>query len=303
MALAREYEIADEREAPAELPPWVATPYQLVSWWDMEKFAAETFFSIGMLMQKLKEEIRFPPGDQPFNFSGTIIVKLLIARGILNVLKLIEGECRRISLRVSAGQISGFMAQLQASDQASMGYLLGRISALEEAIQTEMRENVFFFLPAERKIYYEQPLKEWDEVLRRFPKLTIDIEESSKSFAFDRYAASIFHILLVAEYGVIQVAQLFGVAGDKPGWGALDRLENIHKKEHKDKSDLEKKHSQFLEHVIPLMLAIKDAWRHKISHVENKLIWMDTAFTPQIAEEIILSTRGFMRRLGTDLPK
>jgi hypothetical protein len=50
------------------------------------------------------------------------------------------------------------------------------------------------------------------------------------------------------------------------------------------------------------MLAIKDSWRHKISHVENKLNWMDTDFSPQVAVEIISATRGFMRRLATDMP-
>jgi hypothetical protein len=48
------------------------------------------------------------------------------------------------------------------------------------------------------------------------------------------------------------------------------------------------------------MLAMKDSWRHKISHVENRLEWLDTDFRPQLAKAIIKAIRGFMRRLATE---
>jgi hypothetical protein len=48
---------------------------------------------------------------------------------------------------------------------------------------------------------------------------------------------------------------------------------------------------------------MKESWRHKIDHVANKLEWMDTDFSPEVANEIITATRGFMRRLAAELPK
>jgi hypothetical protein len=102
---------------------------------------------------------------------------------------------------------------------------------------------------------------------------------------------------------VIQVAKLLGVSGDKPGWSCLERLGRIAKKSYHERSDVERKHSQFLENTLPLLFAIKDSWRHKISHVENKLVWADTTFSPQVAEEIVSATRGFMRRIAVDLPR
>jgi hypothetical protein len=113
----------------------------------------------------------------------------------------------------------------------------------------------------------------------------------------------VFHVLLVAEFGVIRVAELLHVGGDKPGWGSLERLVRINAKAWKERSPLEQEHSDFLKNVLPLAIAIKDSWRHKISHVDNKLEWMDTDFSPQVADEIISAARGFMRRLAADLPR
>jgi len=80
-------------------------------------------------------------------------------------------------------------------------------------------------------------------------------------------------------------------------------LERIHSKKWGDKTPLEQQHAEFLKNLLPLSFAIKDSWRHKISHVDNKLAWTDTDFGPEVAGEIISATRGFMRKLATDLPK
>jgi hypothetical protein len=149
---------------------------------------------------------------------------------------------------------------------------------------------------------YTNPDQDWKTIIRRFPKLRHDVEECSKCFALGRYPASLFHVLLVAEFGIIEVAKLLNVVGNRPGWGDLERLERVHNKKWAEKSLLEQQHSEFLKNLLPLAFAIKDSWRHKISHVENKLEWMNTDFSSQVASEIISATRGFMRRLAEDLP-
>ena len=161
----------------------------------------------------------------------------------------------------------------------------------------------FFHLSIAEAELFDHPTKEWEKATERSPKIRHDVEESAKCFSFGRYAASLFHVLLVAEFGVIEVSKLFNAEGDKPGWGTLDRLQAIHAKKWADKTDIEKQHSGFLGDLLPLAIAIKDSWRHKISHVDNKLEWMDTDFSPEVTSEIISVTRGFMRRLAKDLPK
>jgi hypothetical protein len=101
-----------------------------------------------------------------------------------------------------------------------------------------------------------------------------------------------FHVLLVAEFDVIEVARIFNVAGNKPGWGALDRLQKIYDKPWNDKNLVEQTYSGLLEITMPLMLSSKNEWRHKINHVDNKLQWIDTDFSPQVAGRVITATEG-----------
>jgi hypothetical protein len=179
-------------------------------------------------------------------------------------------------------------------------YKLGK--ELQGRLDDELFGILFFSMTSSEVQCYTNPTKDWEEIIKRWPKTQIDIEESSRCFACARYAGAIFHVLLVAEIGVIEVSALLGVKGDKPGWGALDRLGRILATAYKGRSPIQQANSELLEQTMPLMLAIKDSWRHKINHVDNKLEWLDTDFSPQVAEEIMKATRGFMRRLATELP-
>jgi hypothetical protein len=173
---------------------------------------------------------------------------------------------------------------------------------LRRRFEDELKALPFFQLSMEELGLYKSPKQKWEKVIKRFPKTQIDIEESARCYAFGRYAASLFHALLVAEYGVIVLAKLLQVAGDKPGWAALERLERISDKPYKDRSPLEQKYSSVLDGMMPFAHSIKNEWRHKINHMENRLVWLDTDFSPQMAGDIINAVRGFMHKLATELP-
>jgi hypothetical protein len=91
------------------------------------------------------------------------------------------------------------------------------------------------------------------------------------------------------------------VQGDKPGWSCLDRLQAINDKTWKEKSLLEQQHTQFLNDVLPFAFSIKDSWRHKLKHVDNQLRWMDTDFSPKIANGIITAVQNFMQTIANQL--
>lgn len=185
----------------------------------------------------------------------------------------------------------------------SCGSMRDDLRELRRRFADDLKSEFFLHLSSKEAALYKSPELDWDKVIRRFPKTQIDVEESGKCFALGRYAASLFHVLLVAEYGVVSLATLLGVAGDKPGWGALDRLEKIVAKPYRDRTDVEEKYSSILEGLLPFAHSIKNQWRHKISHVENKLVWQDTDFSPVMAWDIIGAVRGFMDKLANDLPK
>lgn len=209
-------------------------------------------------------------------------------------------QCAELGLTASVATIDKILTLVSKPD-SNLAQLHELGKELRGRLDDELWGTWFFSLDTLEAGYFNNPTKDWEQVIKTWPKTRIDIEESSKCYACGRYAAAIFHVLLVAEFGVIEVAKLVGVAGDKPGWGALDRLDKILVKPYNERSSIEQTHSELLKQVLPLMLAMKESWRHKISHVENRLEWLDTDFSPQLAEEIMKSIRGFMRRLATEL--
>jgi hypothetical protein len=230
--------------------------------------------------------------------TPTIALELYAYIGVLTV------ELSTYELKSASLKGARIHERLQSAQmRVTYGEMTSMLRELRERMEDDFHSTVFVNLSPQESDLYVNPEKEWGNVTSRFCKVRHDIAECSKCFALTRYGAAVFHVLLVAEYGVIQVAELFQVAGDKPGWGALDRLQRINDKSWKDKSPLEQKHSNLLEKLLPLAFAMKESWRHKMDHVANKIEWMDTDFSPEVADDIISATRGFMRRLASDLPK
>jgi hypothetical protein len=212
--------------------------------------------------------------------------------------------CAAHGFKITAQQCSRIHEELRPRVKlVKCGDVRVSLKELRQRFEDELREVPFFQLSSQELEMYRHPAKTWERVTERFRETRIDIEECSKCFVFGRYAASLFHVLLVAEYGVIALAKLLSVAGDKPGWGALDRLEKISAKPYRDRTPLEQKYSKVLDSIMPFALSMKNEWRHKISHVENRLVWQDSDFSPQMAKDIIGAVRGFMDKLVTELPE
>jgi hypothetical protein len=273
-------------DRPAEGKP---TLTGVVSLLDMQRLYGDFFLRALMEMQEMRNW-RETDGIIPF---GNAVAGKLSALELESATQGLTGtaqKCRRIMNKCHEQRVT-------------YREIVTDLGHLKETLEDEMRSHVFLHLTLKEAEWYEKPDNEWHVVISRFYKLRHDIEESSKCFALGRYAASLFHVLLVAEFGIIKVAELFGASGNRPGWGDLERLQRINDKKWGDKTPLEQQHAEFLKNLLPMAFAIKDSWRHKISHVDNKLDWMDTDFSPEVAGEIISATRGFMRRLAKDLPK
>jgi hypothetical protein len=213
-------------------------------------------------------------------------------------------DCGIHQLKSSALQCDRILGIIENSGGVVLcGRMRDELRNLRTRFEDDLKAEAFFHLSLEEKRLFYVPEEHWEAVIWRFPKVQIDIDECSKCFALGRYAASLFHALLVAEYGVIALAKLLGVAGDKPGWGSLERLERIAAKPYKERSNLEQENSKLLDEIMPFAFSMKNQWRHKIYHVENKLVWVDTDFSPQMARDIIGAVRGFMDKLATAIPK
>jgi len=269
---------------------WETSPYGVVSLLEMLRLYADMFIKTFWGLSEI--EGKWHRSD------GKIPIPQALAAAIVNL----DVLCQHHGLTHTAQKCARVRQECQT---VGMSYRDGvtALKEIRERLEDELHSRLFLQVPQESVKAYIDPLEGWKEVTARFHKTRTDIEDSSKCFALEMYSASVFHVLLVAEFGVIEVAKLLNAEGDKPGWSALDRLERIHKKSYQDKTPLEKEYTALLGNVFPLAIAMKDAWRHKISHVENKLSWLETDFSRRTAEEIISAARGFMVRLATGMPK
>jgi hypothetical protein len=289
-----------ERDAESDrTAPWRTRPVRLVSWWDVKAFDGGKLYIIAILLERTKDED----------------LKPLVAQAVLSAdrrtmiemtLRFVERECVLLGLGDSAGAVFECRNDLLALKhfQMTREQVLGRIEEIDRAIQRELKRQLFLYVASDRAGWYQNPTKDWEEVVKRWPPMRDDIEESAKCFACDRYAAAVFHVMLVAEAGAIEIGELIQIGDPKRGWNSvlreIDRI--LHKTKFADLKLVEQQHFKMLEQLWPLMQGMRDAWRHKISHVENKAVLLTGEFSPQIAEDIIVATRAFMRRLAVDMP-
>jgi hypothetical protein len=166
----------------------------------------------------------------------------------------------------------------------------------------ESKDKIFFSLLPRESDHFEKYGRGWEAGIARF-KITGDVEEASKCFALSRYAASVFHSVQIVETGLIELGVFIKVTDPKSGWTAVSKaLDTIIKKPHTARTQFEKRNFAFLEQVQGTVEGLKNAWRNKISHSQGRLILLSTEFSPEIAEEILFATRGFIRRLAEGIP-
>jgi hypothetical protein len=214
----------------------------------------------------------------------------------------VEGYCTRLELVASVATIKKMRRCLADAKSKYREYF-----ALGPELNGRMRDEIdnrwFISLTLKEEGYYKKPTTGWNDIIERYPDTVRDIEEASLCFALGRYAAAVFHSLQILELGVIDLGKIIGVTDSQLGWGAtINALRNILKTKYQDRSQFQKDNSAFFEQINGTIEVVNSAWRNKVSHAQNKLILLTSDFTPDVAEEILIASRSFMRRLATDAP-
>jgi hypothetical protein len=275
---------------------WEIRPFQIVSLLDVLKHCADAYFAIGLALEKTrllagyfqvkgKEEI--PEEDRP---------------GIREELEHTLRHLRSSGLEFSAMFLDQVLKTPE--DLNSTEKLSEDMHALEMRVMDELSLTLFMQISKENEESYTNPRKGWEKIIERFANTVTDIEEARKCFALARYTASVFHSLQVVEVGLIELGTFIGVNDPISGWTAVaQRLKRILETKYQDLSQFEKDNRPFIEQVQGTVEALKNAWRNKVSHVGQKLTLMTgEEFHPDVAEEILIATRAFMRRLAEGLP-
>jgi hypothetical protein len=258
------------------------------------------FLTLGKLLEVASFKLRPPFKDQ--DVPGHELAAADFKDSHDKVLAEWELECKELELVASLATVERLRKLLSEPTCTYQEY--GQLAQeFYGRLGNEMKYRRCWALNIREGDTYDRWFKGWELMIDRFPDTLGDIEEMQKCFALSRYPASVFHSIQVIEAGLIELGTFIQVDDPKSGWTAIaNALKKLVSKRREDLTDFEKRNFQFLEQVQGTVEALKNAWRNKVSHVQGRIILMTKDFSPEIAEEILLASRSFMRGLATGLP-
>lgn len=220
---------------------------------------------------------------------------------IIEELKEIKKLCIELGLDASLESVE---KMLSLTETATKYHEFRKLAdELEGRLLDQLKNRYCLSLTMAEAQFYAEPRKGWETIIDRFSATITDIEEMSKCFALGRHAASVFHSLQVVEIGLIELGTLIGAKDHQTGWNATTiKLQQIMAAKHSDRTAFQQQHSMFIEQILATTEILKRAWRNKVSHAQGKLTLLTTDFGAEVAEEIIVASRSFMRRLATEAP-
>jgi hypothetical protein len=131
---------------------------------------------------------------------------------------------------------------------------------------------VFFYLAADKREHYQKTVPLGEVGQSKFPTANLEVIEAGNCYAFERYAACVFHLMRACEVGVKALYKTLGLAAPKlaDSWGNLLRpMDEELKKNPKDRCKAWAAESEFFDNATNDVRAIKRAWRDSTMHVQS----------------------------------
>ncbi len=266
----------------------------IISLWDMLKRYAESFYQVGALIgtfRQLLEKKTDPPLDKETDDK-------MAAEMAGMSLSTLEERLREIDLVYSLKAVSRLKSALEPDP------VLGTITKqkvkdafkeIDRYIRDELEERVLFFVSPERAIHYNDFRGGWQGVLDRFD-VAVDVEEAERCYALDRFTATVFHLMRVAEVGVQQLGKHLTLPATvlAASWGEI--LREVQKEIEKMPHDtIEKKEAQRkLSEIADALFHVNLAWRIPADHPRTP----GTVYTEDQASEALGRVKSLMRHLA-----
>jgi hypothetical protein len=289
-----------ERVCP--VPPWVENPYRLVSLGELMKyFQAHHFLELANSLGRIEDEgnrvERAPDAILPPNFRQTQADQLDSWIGTLDYL----------GLTAPSKAVRRIQTQLRET-----GTDVPTNAWFEFAKDMRMRlfdatEDIRFLAVAssDTTLYDDGEVAFGSEVLDAFPSVALDVDESGKCLALDRYTACVFHLTRVLQSGLYALATELGCKTVGRNWGVvigdMEKAITARKlaghgkgKSAADKAAWKDK-TEFYAGAAMHFNYLTDAFRNRTIHKTGYL------FPPEKAQSIFSHTREFMQHLATEL--
>jgi len=241
-----------------------------------------------------------------FHPDNAIEVRRIAPVRVKELLERLESFCRSLLMLGTANYIHYTLipifekAELLSPNVLTDETVGQTMMMLSVTIEGELRTRLFFSLSAKEQDRFEQPLKDWESIIAKFPDATDDIGEMNRCVAMTRYTAAVFHSLLVVEHGLVALGTYIGVTDPKLGWDATYKRLCVLVNDRKAIPAVIT--FNFVEQVKTRLDGMKMAWRNKVNHAAGRLLIEKTGFSDVYAEEVIVACRSFMRFLAEELP-
>lgn len=188
--------------------------------------------------------------------------------------------------------------------ELTWGNLKREIEVMQTCWERELKAALFVGEITNAR-FYKEPTRGWESVIARF-RCGDDVEEARKCLALGRATASVFHLMKVVESGVVALSVFLNMKTEDPKAnfaGVLKRLERIvQETKYTDLSREGQRNLPFLRDVLPQLHAVKEAWRDKVAHFDNRIMPVER-FTEEKALEIHNAALALMKKLAEKLPK
>jgi len=283
------------------LPPWEASPWQLVSLAEMLECYAKLIFDIQFMLSRLEnlmtqvsplqqEQDRLP-NEAKDQFRQVIEQSSAMA---LETLESLSGFLELMDIRSGPAQVMRIRDALSRSS-ISVDEIAQGVRELRQRIEDELKSCNFLHVPASKVSFYTGDNLFGKAVSRKLSGLAEDIAEAGKCFALGRFTASVFHLMRVMEAGVARLAAVLSttISLNRP-WGAILRDVDTAIRAlpgasaHASVTDKDR-HDQLAE-IASYLRHVKNAWRDRTMHPKR-------TYTEEEAKHLIDNVKTFMQSL------
>jgi len=201
-----------------------------------------------------------------------------------------QSECEFLGLPMTVKAAARFVKYTNAVSRKELGDLLDEINSrfFDESSGLSM-----FYIEQSALAYYNKTDLFGEQFKTNFPAANVEVSEAGNCFAFDRYTASVFHLMRALE---VVLRALFQTLGLPPLSSAGERNWNGILRQIKDKLDADKSipGHDFYDSAYAFLVAAKNPMRNATMHV-------DAVYDEASASRLFDAIGAFMRHVATKL--
>jgi len=260
----------------------------VVSLFDLLKFNAHKFVAIIASSATFHGMLKgiIPQGDPRALETSFLPPELVIQ--IPKTLNDLKRDCDESLLLSASDLIEDLISrsQLPGGGAITLADYFRFDQDLNKRIEHELKRKKFYQLRPEVAAFFDADDPFGQAVSLRFPGSVHDIREACRSFACDRYDATVFHSARALEATLHQFAGMLGI-DYSINWGSY--IEKIRKviEGTAAKDQAERAKRDFVSRAATLLQTVQLSWRNESMHVGSQ-------YSSGEAEEILQSTKAFM---------